>query len=37
MQNFVHNMKFSKTKGFSQVNRVNIEENIKDLADNKSE
>jgi len=29
MQNFVHNMKFSKTNGFSQVEKVDIEEKIK--------
>jgi hypothetical protein len=29
MQNFVHNMKFSKTNGFSQVDKVDIKEIIK--------
>ncbi len=29
MQNFLHNMKFSKTNGFSQVDKVNIKEKSK--------
>lgn len=29
MQNFVHNMKFSKTNGFSQVDKVDVKEKIK--------
>lgn len=37
MQNFLHNMKFSKTKGFNQVKRVTIEESTKQIVGNKSE